>query len=438
MGETTRYRRGYLEHLMLRIKFDDHDCTVCQSKEDDETIRRNNEVFSRALWDLLFILSKWIGFVRSRRQYGVILELGAYSPGDCKHTFRDFHLQENYPYQESYDTEPTADAYKLRIKRLGLDTLNDPYHGWVNGRQEGLSLGSKQRIMGTSNIDDDLLKPSICPYTFPKVEIITCLLTRRHFYRKIGAKSLEKLLHYTRLLLHGIPSTLRELSIFEDFNKLLHPEHFKQLTNLEQYTKRANPSLGKALSKSSRLLTRLSAAFLVDAVDFFASFGPTNNPNANVIPWQNLQLLALTSRLLHPKTAYRNINGMLIAAGRAAASMPKLRVMEIWNCGRRHACVFRYTNTDGKARISWECIWGPGFQLDPDVINCLANVPRQGQHPHGNFTATVNLKVWRQRNMKTYGSIICHLELCVGVQHFLSFFLMLWEDFPYPKSSTPA
>ena len=165
---------------------------------------RNNDVFFRALWDLLFILSKWIGFVRSRRQYGLTLELGAYSPGDCKHTFRDFHLEENYPYQESNDKDPQADAYKLRIKRLGLDTLNDPYHGWVNGRQEGLSLGSKQRIMGTLTIDDDPPKYSIYPYTFPKVEIITSLLTRRHFYRKISPKSLEKLLRESFTCLRSI------------------------------------------------------------------------------------------------------------------------------------------------------------------------------------------------------------------------------------------
>lgn len=39
-NEATRYRRGYLEQLFRRIKFDDYDCTVCQLKEDDETIRR--------------------------------------------------------------------------------------------------------------------------------------------------------------------------------------------------------------------------------------------------------------------------------------------------------------------------------------------------------------------------------------------------------------
>ncbi|OBT65014.1 hypothetical protein VE03_05277 [Pseudogymnoascus sp. 23342-1-I1] len=320
--------------------------------------------------------------------------------------------------------------------------------------------------MGTLTVDNNLSKLSIYPYTFPKVEIIQELLIRRQFYRKIAAKTLDKLLResfaclrslryeswhdvdpqqqlcfekdYTRLLLHGIPSTLRDLSILEDFNKLLHPEHFKQLTYLEQYTKRANPALGKALSKSSRLLTNLSAAFLVDAVDFFASFGPTNNPNANVIPWENLQRLALTSRLLHPKTAGRNINGMLIAAGRVAAFMPKLMVMEIWNGGRRHACVFLYTNINGKARISWECTWGRGFQLDSDVINCWENVPKQGQHSHGNFTATVKLKAWRQRDMKTYASIIRRLKPRCGIQHSLSQFQLLIDEHPYPKSDIPT
>ncbi|OBT73087.1 hypothetical protein VF21_07606 [Pseudogymnoascus sp. 05NY08] len=461
-NETTKYRRDYLEHLFLRIKFDDYDCSVCQLKEDDETMRNNNEVFFTALCNLLSILSKWN---RNRRQNWLTLELGAYSPGDCKHTFRDFHPQENYPYQEYNDVEPQPGASIQRIERLGRDTLDDPYHGWVNGQQEGLSLGSKQRIMGTLAIDN-LPKPSIHPYTFPKVEIITNLFIRRQFYRKIAAKSLDKLLResftslkwfrhetwhdvdpqqqlrfekdYKRLLLNGIPRNLRRLSIFENYNKRLHPEHFNQFTHLEQYTRRANPSLGKALSKSSRLLISLTVSFLVDAVDFFASFQPTNNPNVNVIPWENLENLALTSRLLHPMTAYRKINEMLAAAGRAAASMPKLKIMEIWNGGRGHACVFRYTNIDGKAHISWESTWGSRFQLDPDVINSWANVPRQGKYPHGNFTRSVNPKSWRQHRMETYGSVILQLKQGSRMQHFLSFFQMMSEIPRLSKSSTHA
>jgi hypothetical protein len=158
---------------------------------------RNNNAFFNSLWDLLFILSKWVGFVGTRREDGVTLELGAYSPSDCKHKFRDFHLEENHPYGEFNDIKSYVNAYKQRIDRLGLGTLNDPYHGWVNGHQECPSLGSKQRLMGTLTVNDNLPQLSIYPYTFPNVEIVTGLLIRRQFYRKIAAKSLDKLLRET-------------------------------------------------------------------------------------------------------------------------------------------------------------------------------------------------------------------------------------------------
>lgn len=46
-------------------------------------------------------------------------------------------------------------------------------------------------------MDDGLPELSIYPYTFPRVEIITGLRIRRQFYRKIAAKSLDKLLRET-------------------------------------------------------------------------------------------------------------------------------------------------------------------------------------------------------------------------------------------------
>jgi hypothetical protein len=89
----------------------------------------------------LIILSKWIGFAPSvgrygRRKKGLILELGAYSPSDCKHTFRDFLLEPNYPYQEPQDFDDRGEAYKQRAERLELESLNDPFHGWVDGKRD--------------------------------------------------------------------------------------------------------------------------------------------------------------------------------------------------------------------------------------------------------------------------------------------------------------
>ncbi|KAH6667878.1 hypothetical protein B0J14DRAFT_601631 [Halenospora varia] len=81
------------------------------------------------------------------------------------------------------------------------------------------------------------------------------------------------------LISTNIPRSLRELYIFEDFSTLLHPE---------LPAKRANPSLGEALSKSTRLLKNLSAAFLVDAEHFFADFWPIKQYDPNTVPWENL------------------------------------------------------------------------------------------------------------------------------------------------------
>jgi hypothetical protein len=167
---------------------------VCQHKRPIANLNSNDDIFSRAVWNLLVILSKWPGSSGSRRQHGLTLELGACSPSDSKHTFRDFHLEHNYPYQEEKDLETQFKAYKLRADALGLDSLNDPHHGWMNGHWEGVSLEAKQRIMGTLTINSNLPAFSAFSQKFPKVDIVTGLLIRRQFCRKIAASSLGMLL----------------------------------------------------------------------------------------------------------------------------------------------------------------------------------------------------------------------------------------------------
>ena len=36
----SNYRRDYLEHLFLRVRLGEYDCTVCQSHEDSKTQRK--------------------------------------------------------------------------------------------------------------------------------------------------------------------------------------------------------------------------------------------------------------------------------------------------------------------------------------------------------------------------------------------------------------
>lgn len=177
----------------------------------------------------------------------------------------------------------------------------------------------------------------------------------------------------------------------------------------------------------------MSAAFLVDAEDFFADLWPANELNSNVIPWENLRKLALTSRLLHPEIGRGKINKLLIAAGRAAAFMPKLEVMEIWNGGEGHACLFRYSNNAGEPKITWACNWGSHVQLDPHVIYCWANVARHGQHIHGNLTFVVDLLPTGRKKVKTYATTIRYLKLRRSVLDLISDYQLFWEEFYHSK-----
>ena len=125
------------------------------------------------------------------------LELGAYSPSDSKHVFRDFHFEHNYPYQDEKDLGTHGDTSKLQADKLELDSLNDPYHGWVNGRRDEASLEAKQRIMGTLTINRNLSELYAVFQAFPRVGIVTSLLIRRQFNCKAATDFLRELLRET-------------------------------------------------------------------------------------------------------------------------------------------------------------------------------------------------------------------------------------------------
>ena len=68
------------------------------------------------------ILSTWSGPVKG--QAGITFKLGAFSPSDSKHAFKDFRLEQSYPYQPNKDLDPKFDAYNLRADQHKLDGEN--------------------------------------------------------------------------------------------------------------------------------------------------------------------------------------------------------------------------------------------------------------------------------------------------------------------------
>ena len=121
--------------------------------------------------------------------------------------------------------------------------------------------------------------------------------------------------------------------------------------------------LSITLAERSRRLEQLSASFMFDALCFFRAC-------QTGWVWAELRSLALTSRTLDQRERVRTgITGvipraaglMLCDAARAVKSMPKLKIMEIWNGGAGHACLFRYQIEHDAARLTWKA--APYFPL---------------------------------------------------------------------------
>jgi hypothetical protein len=104
--------------------------------------------------------------------------------------------------------------------------------------------------------------------------------------------------------------------------------------------------------------------------------------------------------------------------------MPRLKVMEIWNGGEGHSCLFRYSNDAGMPQITWASSWGIDVQLGDDVVSCWSALPN-GQH----LITAVNRLPRRRKQVKTYATTIRYLRLRSLVLHYLSDYQVHWEEY---------
>lgn len=121
-----------------------------------------------------------------------------------------------------------------------------------------------------------------------------------------------------------------------------------------------NPALSQILSRVSRNYESLSASFMVDADGFF-DLDESRPPQR----WPSLRHLFLTSQLLAPDQDKARVANMLRAAARAAAYMPKLETLQIWNGRKNLAALFKYepaTEQGQPCTITWRGTWDFPFQ----------------------------------------------------------------------------
>ncbi|KAL1858867.1 hypothetical protein VTK73DRAFT_7783 [Phialemonium thermophilum] len=452
VGRPDASRVDYVEHIWLRVELDEYGCDACQVLEDGATLRRNDTTFSRALWTLLEVMSRW---KRSdcRRDRELVLEIGAYSPSDSKHDFRDFRLEKHYPFLFQEDLEGGFSTYRQQEERESEQ--NDAFHGWFyRMRMAQPAFASKKRLMGTKPLElgreDKTRRWPRRWQRFPPVEIVTDLLFRRHFYRAVSVDVCSKLLNesltrlawfrherwhdieelhqlqfiaeYTTLLSAGLPDTLKQLFLLEDDNSILH---------LRKNPPGPDQALSEALSRCSRKLEKLSAAHLVDARHFYADFWPavdlTPNLGSRRDPWMHLKTLILTSVCLYSQNAPEWPNRLLMAAGTAAYLMPRLEILELWMAGRSGACYFRYeSDHKGRPKFTWRSNWEVDLVVAPEVLEVWRGVGRRmaGGELKIRIAPLKRPACWGEmRKAENYGDVLRHLGL------------RLFEDILHPVSA---
>lgn len=218
----------------------------------------------------------------------------------------------------------------------------------------------------------------------PEVKMITSLLIRRQYYRELCPSALGRLfiesLTGLRQIRHErwrlpwtlgqdiydmaygptevwnpsgagtvlgskLPPSLESLHIFEDFNAAIHGR-----THTET-PRRSGIQVLKGLVSSAPNLKHLSVSFFSDAMDCLKL-------PAGI--FANLESIALTSQVyLRPETGPPN--RLLYKAANAAMKMPKLQIMELWNCANGHADILRYesvgTASSSACRLTWRSSW---------------------------------------------------------------------------------
>ncbi|OCK87716.1 uncharacterized protein K441DRAFT_648073 [Cenococcum geophilum 1.58] len=379
-------RRMFVKWIWLRLELPEYDCKCCNKQESSKEIRSHNFVFTNALWDLFAILSTW----EKKGEFGVgergpTLELSAHSPSDSKH------------FRTKLDSRINDTAWS-RSRGGPKKRHHDCAHGWKKGRQTRWSRDdAKMRVFGhPGGLKFDLRAPSARKMrTLPKVRVIKSLVIRRQFYRAFSvAKALQPIIqcltqlenfiyepwrgidtkghsgrairdmehHLLFLDVFKYRRSLRRVSIFEDFNYVFHWRRERRRYTL----------LGEDLARSSRNFEELHASLNVDAKDFFHAFWPGQDPKAKKgLEWKNLKYLSLTSHWLNPW----DCDQLVRTAAAAAQRMPQLEIMELWNGGEGHLCIFRYERQVNRPRIQLVSTWGG--QLGAQARACWRVVARE-------------------------------------------------------------
>lgn len=431
-----------IRHIWLRLVLAEYNCPDCQRPENSVEAAANDNMFTEAMRKLLQALAL-LGPGR-----GLTLEFSAHSPSDSAHFFKSWYqLRPDYPH---FATPEEHFNYVNRAKEY-LPT-DDEAHGYGGGNRRArwirdIGYGSRrqhgyaQRLVRPLKFDTTQYASRL-----PKARCVTDLLIRRQYFRDIETSSLSYLLRslpslqgfrrenwrrfraerrndaasygfpvdlesldalkkrpFPLLLTSRLPRGLTHLQLFEDFDAQLYGQ-------VDVYAPRV-PRIKRllfALERWTPNLQVLAVSFLTEAIDVFGLRCSylLELPDGTI--WDEatrqtaidegtyyfpaMEFVVLTSQEhLRPDQTRSKTNAFLRAAAAVALKMPKLKTMELWNCGEGQAAVFRYEAADPSGpeperacRLTWRSTWGPRYRdlvLEPAVLEAWEGVARARGHP---------------------------------------------------------
>lgn len=426
-------RRAHVEWIWLRVELPTYDCQQCHRLDTREEIEVQKIIFTDLIWGLLDVLSRWR--IKDVRNAGITLELSAQSPSDAHHFNKDLRFRLHDTAWDRWDGRP-------------VPPHNDPFHGWKDGKQvKKIPVHAKDRLFGVGLRFDDNLPSG---HRLRKVSVVTSLVIRRQFPRAFAVcnaldpiiRTLTRLSsftfepwrgptryyqvrqdwHYGILLvgesLKARRRTLKKVAIFES-----HDEMFYKPGRHNRIQRHTTYWLSVHLARSSHNLEELYAANNVDAFHFFYAFHPQAAPSQKRwMVWRNLKYLSLTTEHLSPASKLSGL--VLLSAARAAERMPKLKIMELWNCWSRRgiACIFRFRRGETEASIELVSTWH-------------ASVPAEAQESwarvaaaHRPFAMRCEVRQWDPGFIDGDYSVLQHLELVERMLHPVSLRQIARED----------
>jgi uncharacterized protein DUF6546 len=367
-------RRAHVEYIILRVRLPEYDCTVCEQREDDETALKNDIIFVETLQRFFALLSTWQAAAHC---YGVHLDIGAYSPSDGQHGFRDARFSREYTHgagQEVYERHHMA-------KTIPDDSDTCP--AWQRAR-EGRQprMGAKRRLLATLG-DRTAHLFNNCQILFAATPIIRTLDIRRHYYRHISENFLCQILrqalpnlvsfrsetwvhpedhtqgqfrHEHFAMLAALPDTVKHVNLYYQSSSNLRP------SNCSDWRFRVwRDDLSRDVANAATGLRVLTACFLIDASDFI------NYSIFDDLHFPDLEYLIMTSQKLQKSQDAALFIAQLVRAGTLIYErMPKLGMMEIVNVHKTDIFFIRFICfPDRTTLIQWGSSWHGEGDLDP-------------------------------------------------------------------------